>query len=556
MSKFYSPIADVTSVKEYKPIIDAIINKNEWQTKIEDVKVYSEWKNDFKKQGCDENQVKMVLKCLRKMKETFLENFESDRNKDEVYGYFRYHCWYQFPYFDITEIDADFVSHYNNVRKRNNKNKSTENTYKIIVENEMLELNKLFTILSNDSSKELIIKDLKTNEEKVLFELKQIEKKVETKEEDEDKLVYLDLMDKYVYQSKDLIDVELKTKLNDLINKCPEKDYHPWSNNQVINFFHPSLYPYIHGLTKVIKCLPRKPKAHLRFDDMSDKLLNFQWLATDVKVNYLEDGEITVDFLSEINNLPFSELYDPIGKILAKMMPQFNKLYFDMVKEGFLNYKTYWDYPKNKKQREKVLSSRPNEIKLEKCQFIIKAQEIVLNEGETHSMGSLHLEGTDSECIVATGIYYFNSENINPTKLHFRVQIEEDSPTQEYVEHFLDEDQEIEKFHEIDSVSTDEDLCIVFPNFFFHQVGNVKLKDTSKGGKRKILVFWLVNPMEKIYSTANVLPLQEKMSYEEACVYREMLMFERKYVKVTDVNYDAKVYNKYVEEREYSLCEH
>jgi hypothetical protein len=47
---------------------------------------------------------------------------------------------------------------------------------------------------------------------------------------------------------------------------------------------------------------------------------------------------------------------------------------------------------------------------------------------------------------------------------------------------------------------------IVFPNIYQHRVGSFSLKDRSKPGHRKILVFFLVDPTQRIVSTATVPP--------------------------------------------------
>ena len=98
-------------------------------------------------------------------------------------------------------------------------------------------------------------------------------------------------------------------------------------------------------------------------------------------------------------------------------------------------------------------------------------------------------------------------------------------------------------------IKTTEGLCIVFPNFMQHRVSGFKLKDPTRtrGGTRKILVFFLVDPTTRVISTKDVEPQQTLMTKEEALYYRELLMFQRKYEigKQTDFF-----------EREWSMCEH
>lgn len=101
-------------------------------------------------------------------------------------------------------------------------------------------------------------------------------------------------------------------------------------------------------------------------------------------------------------------------------------------------------------------------------------------------------------------------------------------------------------YWDLGGIKTTEDKCIVFPNFMQHQVSKFELIDKTKRGVRKILVFFLIDPSNPILSTKDVAP-QSEMSLEDAKVYRELLMFERKF-EISDQN------SFY--ERGWSLCEH
>ena len=51
---------------------------------------------------------------MRKLKDTFLESFDLDNStSDREIHYSFLNIWYQFPYFDITLINEDYVNHYN-----------------------------------------------------------------------------------------------------------------------------------------------------------------------------------------------------------------------------------------------------------------------------------------------------------------------------------------------------------------------------------------------------------------------------------------------------------
>lgn len=180
--------------------------------------------------------------------------------------------------------------------------------------------------------------------------------------------------------------------------------------------------------------------------------------------------------------------------------------------------------------------------------------------------GTWHVEGIDQERIVATGIYYLETDNITESKLHFRQSIKDPDYEQNDDRGVLaiygmkDEDPLNQV---LGNLVAKQGRCIVFPNIYQHRVAPFKLEDNTKPGFRKILVFFLVDPTVKIISTQNVLPQQpdwddvqpdapatsrNKMTREEAEEIREKLMFERKYARDE--------FQKEFYEREFSLCEH
>ncbi len=173
--------------------------------------------------------------------------------------------------------------------------------------------------------------------------------------------------------------------------------------------------------------------------------------------------------------------------------------------------------------------------------------------------GSWHLEGMPEENIVATGIYYFNINNMTPHSLEFRTSLSSsfhiDYPQNgtEYVKLHYDMDT-INKYDDLTKsvfnlgkITPENDMCLIFPNFLQHRVSQFKLEDPQKSGYRDILVFFLIDPTSPVISTSDVDRQQKKMSIPEAEFYRELLMFERKY----EINDQNLFY-----ERGWSLCEH
>jgi len=62
----------------------------------------------------------------------------------------------------------------------------------------------------------------------------------------------------------------------------------------------------------------------------------------------------------------------------------------------------------------------------------------------------------------------------------------------------------------VGDVVTKTHRCVAFPNLYQHQVKPFHLENPSKPGHRKILVFFLVDPTQKVFSATNVAPQQSE----------------------------------------------
>lgn len=211
------------------------------------------------------------------------------------------------------------------------------------------------------------------------------------------------------------------------------------------------------------------------------------------------------------------------------------------------------------------------------------ANIVLTPKNSTYKGGVWHVEGMENECIVATGIYYARSDNITESRLSFRRAV----ATPEYEQndnsgvreiYGLENGGPLQQYY--GAVTTLEDRCIAFPNIYQHRVEPFELRDKTKPGHRKIVVFFLVDPNQRVVSTANVPPQQRHwledelsrwtpleripapvrrlifgyldpehpMTLEVAQAFRAQLMNERKYLRDE--------LTRAVFEREFSLCEH
>ncbi|KAG0045706.1 hypothetical protein BGZ83_009071 [Gryganskiella cystojenkinii] len=352
----------------------------------------------------------------------------------------------------------------------------------------------------------------------------------------------------------------------------------------------------------------------------------YQWLPTD----FLIHENDRVEFLSYINNLhplEHKDMYPVLEEILEYFIPMFEqvlaemrdiherpqRLTVDPCHEWYelpQEFNIPWEQrdeasylaedawrqvriPKPVKVPDtfvpppelepfKLKSTGTDSNRKEPLQVIVKLANIELSpENPTYEGGTWHVEGMANENIVATGIYYYHSENISETRLNFRIQVQEPMYEQNDdrgVKIMYGLENEGALIQHLDGIVTKQDRCIVFPNIYQHQVQPFELIDKNRPGKRQILVFFLINPQEPILSTTHVPPqqldwalgagylnqiakrlpielidevkdlLDWPMTLEEAKEHRKKLMKERKFF--------VKDMNETVFERPFSLCEH
>jgi hypothetical protein len=131
-------------------------------------------------------------------------------------------------------------------------------------------------------------------------------------------------LDKFVL-TKTFDDARLKTgllsQISTLENSITDVDYHPGSNNQVVDLVHPSLFCYVKGVTEIrnVDSLPAPTTDAV-----------FQWLPSEFTVHRAADQTVErVSIDSYINNLSQEtnpHLYESIAQIFDKLVPQFDTL--------------------------------------------------------------------------------------------------------------------------------------------------------------------------------------------------------------------------------------
>eukprot|EP00007_Cunea_sp_BSH-02190019_P001220 CAMPEP_0174238042 /NCGR_PEP_ID=MMETSP0417-20130205/10139_1 /TAXON_ID=242541 /ORGANISM="Mayorella sp, Strain BSH-02190019" /LENGTH=771 /DNA_ID=CAMNT_0015316847 /DNA_START=94 /DNA_END=2409 /DNA_ORIENTATION=+ len=404
------------------------------------------------------------------------------------------------------------------------------------------------------------------------------------------------------------------------------KDWHPGSDQQVLDLVHPSLFPVVYGVTRALprghglpwdeflgagEPIPKRetpkvahPSWYTPHKFSSEK---YQWLPTD----FLVDANGDVRIVSYINNLHpkiHAPLYDTIAQVFGEFVPLFermltyNKIEYTRAEAGDWYDGDEFEAPDDDdgdayeqwEENRVVIQPKPDlpfqmpsppklvSLRNRRLQVIVKLASIHLTpEKPTYDGGVWHVEGMQNENIVASGIYYYSIENLTESKLAFRVAVAEPNYEQ-HDERGVSAVYGLENERSLNqprgSIVAEEGRCFVWPNHYQHRVLPFELKDKTRPGHRKFLVFFLCDPTKDIYSTEHVPPQQASwhhqsvldtgvlsglpsemqlevlkhsdfpMTLEKAKEIRVDLMHERKFVQeqTTEAYF----------EREFSLCEH
>ncbi|KAK7028336.1 hypothetical protein R3P38DRAFT_3189812 [Favolaschia claudopus] len=293
----------------------------------------------------------------------------------------------------------------------------------------------------------------------------------------------------------------------------------------------------------------------------------FSWLPSDFAVD--DEGEVKLSS-SYINNLDPSvhqPIYTVIEEILTAFIPLFERVLGDSNRnredchipfsdakrlqpvgcirgrsdgqpfpgvdededEFYRNIDTRYPkgYPEAQDYTGQLVDGfKPVSLRGRSIQCIVKLANIHLTtEQPRYEGGSWHVEGMVNERIVASGIYYYDEENITESRLSFRVAVGEP----EYhgqsdgqcmrVLYNMSSDSDL--VQHLGSVVTKEGRTLSWPNLFQHCVSPFELADSSKPGHRKILAIFLVDPSkDPVISATHVPPQQEGWAAHafEACV--------------------------------------
>ncbi len=356
-----------------------------------------------------------------------------------------------------------------------------------------------------------------------------------------------------VAYADDIVDPALAKRLRADVRRLLEEpaDYHPGSGTKVRDLVHPSLFPYIEDrsvLSTPVDSPAHEPDTHDRFGRPFERS-RYQWLPTPFAV--AEDG--TVRALSYINNLDGERHPDTVqdlSVLLATALPLIESVV------GYVEATSFWregelDDESELPELDEPVRTKAPPVSLRGRELLVipKIVEYRLGAGETHE-GVWHVEGMSHEHIVATCLYVLDRDE---ALIGGRLQFKRPYTVEEAGRLFWSADQGRpppvgvlvdEGTIPLGGVETPAGRLLVFPNSHIHKLNTLSLAPGATEGRRRIIVFWIVDPNVTIPSTREVAPQQGVIPREEALAARLELMDERRRHKQT---LNVRVVN---------LCEH
>ncbi|KAJ2135423.1 hypothetical protein IW139_000689 [Coemansia sp. RSA 353] len=403
-----------------------------------------------------------------------------------------------------------------------------------------------------------------------------------------------------VWVSDSLVDDDTTQELKRyaaVLEDVPEKDcdYHPNTNNQVVNLIHPSLFPLIYARSSFLsqpisspaaamdpKTFGQFPGSFKQWKEDIEKVWKdeagkgifhlpsansgsftsgeFCWLPTEFRVD--DDGAVTIEsYINNLHPIKHAAFYPTIARIFSNFVPMLEHVLTDVlfprarrvVPDAYNWFRSgdsepedydasdheerYEEWKENREFIEPqpdpfvapVRQMTPYSLRGRRLQAIFKMSNICLTpEQPEYEGGSWHVEAMANERIVATGIYYYDVENITESTLNFRESVEEyfdyeqgdhDGVNRAYGIFEDEHSDEVQLAQKIGGVQAKNGRCIVFPNIYQHQVSGFKLADPTKPGHRKILAFFFIDPTTRIPST-EIVPPQQREWWSETVMER------------------------------------
>ncbi|KAK6091505.1 hypothetical protein MT418_008013 [Batrachochytrium dendrobatidis] len=263
----------------------------------------------------------------------------------------------------------------------------------------------------------------------------------------------------------------------------------------------------------------------------------FQCLPSEFRVEW--DGSVTINsYINNLNPIWHRDMYKCIAKIFKCFVPMFESLFRTMdpmFKYIDIHNGTKGSEPSSQSSRGGMESdtrvirpvyvptlpehfessyelAKPVSLRGRNLQVIVKLINIQLTPSKPkYDEGNWHIEGPINESIVATGLYYYDVENITTPELDYREAVDRfdrQKASNMYWKDVYGIDQESPQNQYIGLLEVSNGRCVVYPNRYQHKEQSFELANLTQPGHCKILTFFVVNPFRRIVSTAHVAPQQ------------------------------------------------
>ncbi|KAJ2733290.1 hypothetical protein IW152_003209 [Coemansia sp. BCRC 34962] len=285
----------------------------------------------------------------------------------------------------------------------------------------------------------------------------------------------------------------------------------------------------------------------------------FSWLPSEFCVD--DNGAITIEsYINNLHPVKHAALYPIIANVFAKFLPLLEQVVIDLVhpREPRVQLKSYNYYESDEPMPDRDSEDYSEDLRLwrmgakfilpqpdplvapprpivpyklggRRLQAIVKVANVELTSKRSiYSGEDWTVAGLENERIIATGMFFYDVDNIAPCSLKFREalhswdfmveQFDIDSVVEVYG---IERDRLVESdviSQELGTIGIKDGLCLVFPNILQYKISELKLADKKKPGHCKMLTFYFVDPSTRIPSTASVPPQQQAWYFEDVLV--------------------------------------
>lgn len=370
-------------------------------------------------------------------------------------------------------------------------------------------------------------------------------------------------------------------QISELASKEPI-DWHPGSNDCVRDLVHPSMYCYVNGESplnlageEILGRIEAYNKAvfdgnqvanspflaingPLKGLDRWGRLFEeskFQWLPSMFHV--AEDGEVTIrGYINNLDRLKYEGLYASLARLFEVFVPMFEAVYDYLPRLRLLPF--HGDEMLESRNQPNMETPRQSLYGTD-IRVITKIVDYELRTKDDKVDGVFHVEGMSTDHILMTGIYIVSrDDDFLGGDLIFRRAFLDFEGSEIFqrlpqIRHWKAEKIIEDGVRPLGTLRTPQGRMIVFPNSHIHKLSLMTRSFSdltseaprSAVSRRRVVVFWLVDPERDVLTTQEVPRQQSVMSYQTACLHRLELMEERKKRK-----------GKLNGERQISLCEH